>query len=538
LCQLSGESCVKLRFHAYCGYGGADAYFALDNIRVSDGTGDDLEPILIYPPSGGACSGFPANQTIGLMIQNNTCRPLTDVPVQVDITGAVTATLNDVIPGPVPRFGRYYFLLDAGTVDMSAAGTYNFSASTQSNPAGQYLSLINDTFPANDTRTETRLNGRINTFPHTANFNASNDHWASYPLAAQVNNYFRHDAVPYLAGAAGKGNSWYLDVTGNTWTDTWVESPEYDFTGILNPILYFDAMFNLNGHPVWQYVRVEYSDNGGAWTVLGGTSDPLWYNYSGYYWYGNQPQWKTYQHSLCHLANKSCVKFRVSAYVGYGGADAYFAFDNFTIKNGPDVGVIAYTEPVDLGCLFDVQQKVTVRVHNWSCTEAVNVDITCAVTGQITTTLFGTVPSIPTESSVLYTFPDKFDMTSTGIYNFDSHTALTGDLKTENDDWQTSINVNRLKVASFDYSENFNPNNGIWVVSNADADKKWTWGTLPLTYLGGDEGKGNSWYLEYNGSTSERDIYLESPVFDFREITNPILYFDAKWNLDGSTSWQ
>ena len=459
LCQLSGEDCVKLRLNAYCGSGGANAQFAFDNVEVDDGTGDDLEPILIYNPDGGDCSFFGPAESVGLLIQNNTCRPLTNVPVVFNQTGPISSTIIDTIPGPVPRFGRYYHAF-ATTIDMSTAGTYNLQATLSSNLSGTGLSYINDTFPSNNSITEVRYANATNTFTLSADFDTDNEGWAAYPLS-QVNNYFNRDVVPYLGGAQGNGKSWYLDVSGDLWMNAYVESPVYDFSSLTNPVLYMDVKHQLSGHPSWQYARVEYSINGGtSWAILGNATDPNWYNQPSYYFYGTQADWKTVQHSLCNLAGQACVKFRVRAYCGSNTND-YFAFDNFTIRDSVDVGVIAYIDPVDIGCLFGQQQAVTVEVYNWSCVPVSNVPITCEITGQITTTLNGTVPGpIPAQGSVFYTFPTTFNMTPTGIYNFSTYTDLVGDGYSGNDTLNTTVNVNQLKVTVYPYFEDFDTSAG------------------------------------------------------------------------------
>ncbi|HPD23440.1 MAG: hypothetical protein WHW07_12160 [Bacteroidales bacterium] len=94
LCELSGESCVKFRITGYAYYGisgGVDYrdnnYFAVDNFRISAGESDDIEPIAISLPNSGQCSGYSPNQTVKVIINNYKCRPITNVPVSLEVNG-------------------------------------------------------------------------------------------------------------------------------------------------------------------------------------------------------------------------------------------------------------------------------------------------------------------------------------------------------------------------------------------------------------------------------------------------------------------
>ncbi len=557
LCVLSGENCVKLRIYAddirY------SDRFALDNVQVTDGEGDDVEPLVIYPPNSGVCAPFTNAETITVLIQNNNCRPLTNLPITFNLTGPNTATLTDTVPGPIPAFGRFDFTF-ANTVDMSGTGTYNLQVTTGSNTSGIGWSYINDTMPANNTIIETRYsNTPLSTFPYTATFDAGNEGWASG--RSLVNRYWDWDALPagYLGGPGGNVESCFMVSDGSsTYSDLWVESPIFDFTGLVNPMLTMDIKYDLTYDWCDRAVYVQYSTNGGtSWTTLGTNADPGWYApgsntcWPNTWSAGVVSEWTQVQHTLCNLVGETCVKFRVYADdIRYSDM---FAFDNFTIHDTIDVGVIAFIDPVDVGCLFGVQQEVTVAVYNWSCTALSNVPVVCEITGPNSGTLTGTIPGpIPPNDSVHFTFPTTFDMTTMGTYNFVAYTDMTNDGNHANDTLTTSINVNQLKVATFPYNEDFNADDGYWIAGGGDANNYWNWAALPAGYLGGPAGYGNSWYVVKDGTATYHDMWLESPVFDFSQITNPIFSMDVKYDLaydwcdravhvqysiDGGTTW-
>jgi hypothetical protein len=549
LCFLSGEPCVKFRITGrpyyseptYTNY----HYFAFDNFVIDDGEPDDILPVETILPSSGGCGAYGANEVVSVVIENKTCRPLYNVPVSLQLNGG--PVINEVMPGPIPRFGFYIYTF-TNTVNMSAAGTHTLTVTTN---------LATDGNTSNDVHSDTRRsNIPINTFPYLENFNAGNGGWIS--RTTSNTRLFVHDSLNYLNGAQGQGDSWFVRTSAsNDGTNIWVESPVFNFTGLTNPQLILDLKHSL--HPS-DYFHVEYSLNGGTtWTQLGTGTEPNWYNTAS--WWASSytapvSNWTSYQKSLCPLANQPCVKLRIygrpyysePTYTGYH----YFAFDNVQIKDGPDVGVIAYVDPVNTGCLFGSNQDVTVTVYNYGCTPVSNVPIECVITGTASGTLTGTVPGpIPAGGSVNYTFPGTFNMTSVGTYNFNSYTLLPGDINPQNDDLAISINVNQLLVNTFPYSENFDSGPNYWIASgqNPPGNNGRNFVLNALPYLNGPQGNGNSWYVETTVSNQGDNIWVESPVFDFSNLTNPTMsfvikhslhpsdYFHVEYSINGGTTW-
>jgi Secretion system C-terminal sorting domain len=549
LCQLSGEPCVKLRVYGRSYYGDVNTAgwygFAFDNFAIDGGTPDDIQPIETILSDAGDCGSFGATETITVVIKNNTCRPLYNVPVDLQLNGG--PIISEIMPGPIPRFGNYAYTFTA-TLDLSPVATHNISVTTN---------LATDSFAGNDNLIQTRINPpAITTFPYLADFNTNNDEWVSRTI--NESRLFRNDTLPYLNGQQGQGKSWYVEALGNAWDWIWVESPVFDFSALTNPQLFMDIKQSLRNTNNQYYVQ--YSTNGGTtWTKLGTGTDPNWYNSSNVWtnsYLNPVDNWETRQHSLCVLAGQSCVKFRVygRSYYGDLNTDAWyaFAFDNVEIRDGPDVGVVTYIEPVDVGCLFGQTQQVTVTVYNWGCAPVSNIPIQCDITGALTTTLVGTVPGpIPAGGSVNYTFPTTFNMTNLGVYNFNTFTSMPGDIYPANDALATSVNVNILKVTTYPYFEDFNSGAGFWTASGqnppTNGNRNFVLGALP--YLNGPQGQGDSWYVQAVGNAWDW-IWVESPVFDFTNLTNAKLTFDIKhslrntnnqyyvnYSLDGGTTW-
>ncbi len=528
LCELSGEHCVQFRVSLTYGSNNGKAKFAFDNFRVTDGTGDDLEPMLFFPSGTGDCTGFPATEALGITIRNNECRPITNLQVQVDVTGPNPVSFVETIPGPIPPFQYSNHILDT-TLDMSSQGMYTIQATVLDNLLGDTTDYYQDTALFNNTLIETRYNGPITTFPYEADFNTSNQGWASEGIHPDF--VLVRDTLPIMGGHEGNGKSWYLDREDLN-RGTWVESPIFDLSNLTNPNLFIDVKYIIAGTS-WQYnTDLEWSTDGGSsWNRMAR-------------WCCNtDTTWTTKQYSLCDLKS-SCIKFRLDCY--FFGAERSFAFDNFVISDKPDASIQKIIAPKDEGCLFSQQQEVTVAIYNWGCVPINNIPVEYSVTGPSNATFQGIVPGpILPQDTVHYTFTGTYDMTPIGVYELT--TLINGfDTNLRNDTLRETYDVNRPKIISFPFFEDFESNDGFWVDTSETPTSQFHWGPVP--YLNGPEGNGNSWYTQASGSDW---VVLESPVFDFTKVTEPYVHFDTKFQLnrdpyygprvqysvDGGSSW-
>jgi hypothetical protein len=330
-----------------------------------------------------------------------------------------------------------------------------------------------------------------------------------------------------------------------------------DFSSLTNPQISLDMKHSLHNS---DYFQLQYSLNGGvSWTQVGSGSDPNWYNSTSWWrnsWSNPVDAWQNYQHSLCNLAGQSNVKVRIYGrpYYSYPNYPDYhkIALDNIVIEEGSDLSVISYIEPIDNGCLFSSTQSVTVEVFNLGCGIVTNVPISCDITGILNTTLTGIVPGpIAPGTSVNFTFPTTIDMTVIGNYNFQSYTQEPLDINNLNDSLSTSANVNQITINSYPYFQDFNSGAAYWIDTGStpptNGGRNFVLDALP--YLNGPDGNGDSWYVETTSSNNATYIWVESPVFDFSNVTNPKMlmdikhslhnsdYFQVQYSLNGGTSW-
>src|SRR6056297_2212068 len=237
-------------------------------------------------------------------------------------------------------------------------------------------------------------------------------------------------------------------------------------------------------------------------------------------------------------ANHGNVKIRFR-YTDGGYAGRYWYVDDITVFSSPDVGITQLVEPAPLNCgeTYTSNEALTVRIHNFSHEPVSNVPVTIDISGGLslsyTETYGGTIPA---ESHYDYTFTPTIDMSADDVYHFDIYTHLTGDAYPANDHWITG---RHQLVQNFPYTENFNNGPAGWMPSGDNPPdnngRKFVWGSLP--YLNGSEGEGDSWYLETQPNNAWDFIWVESPVFDFSENTNPVLSMDIKHMLDNYSSY-
>src|SRR5690606_34934956 len=107
---------------------------------------------------------------------------------------------------------------------IAPASSVNFTFPTNFNmlPVGEYTitaysSYAGDFNAGNDTSTVTLLVGqpKISSFPYLETFDANEGYWLTGAgNASNTNRSFEYGSVPYLSGAQGNGNSFYLNMSG------------------------------------------------------------------------------------------------------------------------------------------------------------------------------------------------------------------------------------------------------------------------------------------------------------------------------------
>ncbi|NQX99154.1 MAG: hypothetical protein HRT73_14945, partial [Flavobacteriales bacterium] len=377
--------------------------FAFDNFEIKDGLDVGVTAYIDPAPSG--CL-YSVNQQLTVTVFNWGCAPIINVPIQSDITGALTTTLNGTVPGPIPGGGSVSYTFST-TFNMQGIGTYNFSTFTLA--PGDFL-------PSNDTLS-TSINVTqpiVTAFPYYEDFNAGANFWipSGQNPPTNGNRNFVLGALPYLNGPQGVGDSWYVEATGNAWDWIWVESPVFDFSALTNPQLSLDVKHSLRNTNNQYYIQ--YSTNGGtSWTKLGTGTDPNWYNASNVWtssYLAPVDNWTRMEHELCALAGETCVKFRVYGRSFFGDVNTPnwygFAFDNWHITDTPLDAAL----DIVISCWGSQYQiDVTVLNNALPCTGTpaiTDLNLTYVIDGSLPTTVNYNSLNIGGGSSTVLTLPN------------------------------------------------------------------------------------------------------------------------------------
>ncbi len=192
----------------------------------------------------------------------------------------------------------------------------------------------------------------ITSFPYFEDFESTTNAWTS----GGTNNSWQYGtpATLNINSAFSPVNCWNTNLTGdyNNSENSWVESPLFNFSTLVAPIL--EMRINYITETNWDGGVIQYSFDGGVnWTTLGVMNDPYainWYNTistSGPFagaprWTNTSNGWISVKYNifentaLMATLSNSTVKFRVNFRSDGSGVRQGIAFDDFTIYNLPD----------------------------------------------------------------------------------------------------------------------------------------------------------------------------------------------------------
>jgi len=530
--SLAGNSCVQFRFRFRSdGSAVRDGGFAFDNFQLLENENNVSVVNILNPKAEFDFCERRTNEIVQVEVYNGGCNTLINIPIEVNMTGALSQNISEIITDPIASGATYTYTF-TNTLNMSDTGLYNIQVNTN-------FGLDPD--PGNDTSYtsvyEEFAVPIVNSFPYTEDFDTSIGNWFHTGTP-----YFEWGTFNKMGGNAGYGNSWVTKLVGNydNNTSAYLNSPIFDLTNLQCPAITFD--FKYYTESCCDKAFLQYSTNGGnSWTTLK--------TYAG----DNYPDWDFDDVNLSALAGNPCVMFRFY-WVTDGSAvrDGGLTFDNvFVGESDFNLSVVRMIEPVANPTLCDLRnpQEVTIELFNNGCTEAVNVPVELTMSGAGMNYLSETIPGpILAGQSYTYTFANTLDMSDTGWYNFMISSNLTNDPIRIDDTLITSVyeEFERMLFDTFPYVENFDNGSAGWTASGSPSFELGT-----FTKLNGNAGYGDSWVTNINGNyPNNANPYVVSPIFDLSNTTCPVVSFIHKYNtesccdyvwfqysLDGGISW-
>lgn len=303
-----------------------------------------------------------------------------------------------------------------------------------------YTALAGDGDLSNDTLCMNFTGVPVYNVPYTDNFegpvtwfgSGTNNLWEwGVPIATIIDS------------AYSPVHAWVTNLDGNYVNSTteYLYSPYFMFNGTDSAYLEFWHWYNTESN--YDGCRIEYSINGGTWTILGTQADPNavnWYNAS----ISSIPCWSGnsngYIHSKFRLTSIPAivnsitpVQFRFKFFSDGSNVFEGWAVDNFEISVPPipyDAGVTAILQP---NAATQTGSPVTVQVtiKNYGTSPLVSIPVRYVVNGGAVTaeTWSGTLAPNATTN---YTFTAPF--TSPGLtYELCAFTRLNYDNYTFND---------------------------------------------------------------------------------------------------------
>jgi hypothetical protein len=227
----------------------------------------------------------------------------------------------------------------------------------------------------------------------------------------------------------------------------------------------------------------------------------------------------------------------------------------------PDIGADEYTPPTldvgitaiilpSSGCGLTTTETVSVMLQNSATVvldASVNpVPITVQVTGPVSQTLNATMASgiIPPGATVPFVVSTNANLATLGKYYFTATASMVGDQYAGNNSSGPVSMISDLNVTAFPYFEDFESDNGFWngaIITGLVST--WEWGVPD--YIGTTPGSvrintahsgTNVWMTGLNsGYSNMESSALESPCFDFTNLTMPVLKF---WmNISTEPDW-
>ncbi|MGB0524476.1 MAG: hypothetical protein ACPGJS_16005, partial [Flammeovirgaceae bacterium] len=262
---------VRFRMAFHSNSFGQDYGVAFDNVKVAEIQNNDIGVVSfesdLYTNQG--------TDAVSVTIENFGFDPHSTVQVGYAIDG--TFIDSEV------------FVFSASPLVQGAQNTVQFTADFSSADVGYHTleiftqlgidgDLTNDTLSV-----QILVQPLITTFPYEESFEVDGGLWAAdvtglfevgMPTGNRIDGAFHGDAawVTNLDGEVITGGDSYAEVK-----DSYVISPEFDFSTLSNPFTYFYFKSEQNR----TLTQLEYSlDSGKTWTVIGNAqSESNWYNY-------------------------------------------------------------------------------------------------------------------------------------------------------------------------------------------------------------------------------------------------------------------
>ena len=213
----------------------------------------------------------------------------------------------------------------------------------------------------------------ISAFPYLERFEGTNGNW--YTKGINSSWQWGVPAGTIINKAPNGTKAWVTNLTGN-YNDneiSYLYSPCFDVSGMVQPELSFSHIFKMEDNCDCDYHWIEYSPDGGiTWQKLGSVgSGTNWYDNATYQaWQASNTKWHVSSIDLPSGLNFVRLRFVVSTdgatnYEGVGIDDIHI-FDKAKIYSGPDVVGITQTVGPGGWVDFTVGGNLVASINSYS----------------------------------------------------------------------------------------------------------------------------------------------------------------------------
>ncbi|MBW2461653.1 MAG: hypothetical protein JRH11_08400, partial [Deltaproteobacteria bacterium] len=490
LAGTAGEADVRIRFVFSSDSSATREGFGVDDILVIPDADGDLAVDALTVPAP-ACSTTTGTLTVGILNLGTT-----------DVTGFdVTHTVGSMAP-----------VTETSTATITAGGTFDFSFTadisvTADAPLTVRVTATGDPILLNDARsTAIAVIPEVAGAAYAEDFEADDGGFrvggngASWAHGIPSGSYIR---------AAGQGTSaWVTNLAGgyNDSEDSYAQSICLDFTSTTaDPILQFRHTYQteLNFDEGWVEIS---TDSGATWTKLtGGASAINWYDdTTNEWWEGDSAAgsgtWQWAQGVLTGAAGNSAIlRFHMSSDSSNTGDG--FGFDDLSLVTDVDGDLAVEVQRLEASCGTS-GGDVVVTVRNLGSTDVTGFDIEYAE-GTAAAVMETSTDTVTAGGTLAFTFATPVSVSAASTLTVT--VAAAGDPNAGNN--ATTVTVPAplpVMAIGTGYAEDFEADDGGWVVSGTSAS--WAWGAPSGTFIPAAAAGTNAWVTNLSGDYNSDEL--------------------------------
>ncbi|TLV00527.1 S8 family serine peptidase [Dyadobacter luticola] len=262
------------------------AGYSFDDIEIYTVV-NDIQMLALVSPVPESC-GLGFQEPVTIRIRNSSSQTVTNIPVVFSVNGV---EVQEVIPSIERRT----------TIDYTFNGKATFTTFGEQH-VNAWVALPSDGYHDNDTVSVLVNNAPVvTTFPYLEDFEANNGYW--FPKGVNSSWAYGTPVSATVNTAASGKKIWKTNLSGghNDREESYLYSPCFTVNELQNPTLSFSVSLDLEvcDPTPCDYVFVEYSGDGGAWTRLGSEGEGFnWYNRT----YSGKGAWSVNDNTRWHVA--------------------------------------------------------------------------------------------------------------------------------------------------------------------------------------------------------------------------------------------